>query len=50
MHISDWFPTLLHLAGIETDDMKLDGYDMWATLTQGMFHNLDPKSISIFQI
>jgi arylsulfatase A-like enzyme len=36
MHIVDWYPTLLKLVGASTDQpLKLDGLDIWATITQG---------------
>ncbi len=36
MHIVDWYPTLLKLAGVSTDQkLALDGLDIWPTITQG---------------
>ena len=33
MHVSDWFPTFIHLAGgILNDDEPLDGFNLWETI------------------
>lgn len=29
MHVSDWFPTLLSVAGGKSQGIPLDGYNMW---------------------
>jgi arylsulfatase A-like enzyme len=36
LHMVDWYPTLLNLAGAKTEQaLPLDGQDLWPTLTQG---------------
>ena len=32
VHVSDWFPTLIKLAGGNVTGMKLDGHDVWPTV------------------
>ena len=51
MHVTDWLPTLYHVAGGDIDDIqaKLDGYNMWNMLSfskpsprREVLHNIDP--------
>lgn len=36
IHVTDWYPTLLGIAGAKREQKKLiDGVDQWATLTEG---------------
>ncbi|KAG9281164.1 arylsulfatase I [Astyanax mexicanus] len=50
VHITDWYPTLMSLAGGNMSWTEgLDGYNMWETLSEGkesprleILHNIDP--------
>ena len=51
MHVSDWYPTLLHATGcpVLPGTQKLDGFDQWKSITtyaEGprteLLHNIDP--------
>ena len=48
-HVSDWFPTLAHLAGASVDAIPLDGVNQWASISENkpslrkeILHNIDP--------
>ena len=35
IHVTDWFPTLVHLAGGNVSGLTLDGYNQWDTISNG---------------
>jgi len=51
MHIVDWYPTLLKVAGARLDQpLPLDGCDLWPTILDGkpspheeILHNIEPR-------
>jgi len=49
MHVSDWFPTILALAGHNPVDLNVDGFDIWKSISDGepnprneILYNIDP--------
>ena len=51
MHVSDWYPTLLHAGrcSVMNGTQQLDGFDQWETITSDadsprseILHNIDP--------
>jgi len=53
MHVSDWFPTFVGLAGGDASEYDLDGYDIWDSISNGdpsprteALINIDPMAIS----
>ena len=47
MHVSDWFPTLINMAGGSLNGTKPDGYDMWQSITQ---NKTSPRDVSILML
>lgn len=47
MHVSDWFPTLITLAGGSLNDTKPDGFDQWQAITT----NKDgPRKVTVTEL
>ena len=49
IHVTDWYPTIVHLAGGNVTDLNLDGYNQWDTISHGapsprteILHNINP--------
>ncbi|XP_041644922.1 arylsulfatase I [Cheilinus undulatus] len=47
IHVSDWFPTLLGLAGALKTHHGLDGHDVWQTISEGL---VSPRTEILFNI
>ena len=46
MHISDWYPTILSVAGVEMPKgVTLDGFNQWPAISQA---KSSPRTVSIF--
>ena len=48
-HVSDWFPTIAHLAEASVETIPLDGVNQWASISENkpslrteILHNIDP--------
>lgn len=51
IHVSDWYPTLVSLAGTLRTHIDLDGHNVWGTISEGLpcprteiLFNIDPVS------
>ncbi|XP_043240335.1 arylsulfatase J-like [Amphibalanus amphitrite] len=49
IHVTDWAPTFLRLAGVDTSDLNFDGVDQWETLSTGSLSARDEFVYNIDQ-
>ena len=54
IHVTDWLPTFLGLAGVDTRGLELDGVDQWPTLSTGapsardeFVYNIDKHTVKL---
>jgi len=48
MHVSDWYPTILNLAGGSTEGITLDGFDQWPAISGSALSPRKVEGINLF--